>query len=51
MEKKLQKSIFYILQFIDSARFMAVSLLNLVDNLDREIHKVECTNCNTYFWV
>ena len=33
MEKKLQKNVSYILEFIDSARFMASSLSNLVNNL------------------
>ena len=32
MEKKLQKNISCILQFIDSARFMATLLSNLVNN-------------------
>ena len=42
MEKKSQKNIFYILQFIDSTRFMTSSLSNLVNNLPEEIHKIEC---------
>ena len=42
MEKKLQKNISYILQFIDSARFMASSLSNLVNNLSEKIHKIKC---------
>ena len=32
----------YILQFIDSARFMASSLSNLVNNLFEGIHKIKC---------
>ena len=32
----------YRIKFIDNARFMAVSLSNLVDNLSEEIHKVKC---------
>ena len=40
MEKKLQK-ISYILQFIDSARFMKSSLSNLVNNLPEVIHKIK----------
>ena len=40
MEKKLQKS--YILQFIDSARFMASSLSSLVNNLSEGIHEIKC---------
>ena len=31
-----------MLQFIDSARFMANSLSNLVNNLSEEIQKIEC---------
>ena len=41
MEKKLQK-ISYMLQFIDSARFMASSLSNLVNNLSEGIHITKC---------
>ena len=41
-EKKLQKNISYILQFIDSARFMASSLSNLINNLSEEIHRIKC---------
>ena len=36
------KNIPYILQFIDSARFMASSLSNLVNNIFERIHKIEC---------
>ena len=39
-EKKLQK-ISYILQFIDNTRFMASSLLNLVNNLSEGIHRIK----------
>ena len=35
------KNILYILQFNDSARFMASSLSNLVNNLTEGIHKVK----------
>ena len=35
-------TISYKLKFIDSARFMATSLSNLVDNLKEGIHKVKC---------
>ena len=42
MEKKLQ-TISYKLQFIDSARFMASSLSNHVNNLADGIHKIRCT--------
>ena len=52
--KKITKNISYILQFIDSARFMASSLLTLVNNLSEGIHKIKykhgdndkrCENC------
>ena len=33
----------YILQFIDSARFMASTLSNLVKNLSDGIHRIKCT--------
>ena len=42
MEKKLEKNISHILQFIDSARFMASSLSNLVNNLSEGIHIIKC---------
>ena len=32
----------YRLQFFDSARFMASSLANLVNNLADRIHKIKC---------
>ena len=40
--EEFTKNISYILQFIESARFMASSLLNLVDNLSEGIHKTKC---------
>ena len=39
------KTIFYKIKFIDSARFMASSLLNLVDNLTEGIHKIKYKDC------
>ena len=45
MEKK-KKTVSYRLQFIDSERFMASSLPNLVNNLFEGIHEIKCTNCN-----
>ena len=36
------KNICYILQFIDSARLMASSLSNLVNNLSEGIHIIKC---------
>ena len=41
MEKKLQKNISYILQFIDSTKFITSSLLNLFKNLSEGIHKTK----------
>ena len=32
----------YILQFIDSTRFMAISLSNLENNLSEVIHRIKC---------
>ena len=40
--EKKSKSISYILQFIDRAKFMASSLSNLVNNLSDRIHKIKC---------
>ena len=46
----------YILQFIDSARFMTSSLSNLVNNLSEGIHKITCKHghedkkCKTCLW-
>ena len=41
MEKKIQK-MSYIRQFIDSSRFMASLLSNIVNNLSEGIHKTNC---------
>ena len=40
--EEITKNVSYILQFIDSARFMASSLSNLVNNLSEGIHKIKC---------
>ena len=40
--EKVTKAISYRLKFIDSARFMANSLSNLVNNLPEGIHRIEC---------
>ena len=40
--EELKKNIFYILQFIDSARFMPSSLSNLVKILSEGIYKNKC---------
>ena len=42
MEKKLQKNISYILQFIDSTGLLASSLSNLVNSLSEGIHEIKC---------
>ena len=39
--KEITKNISYILQFIGSARFMASSLSNLVNNLSEGIHRIK----------
>ena len=36
------------MKFIDSARFMASSLSNLLDNLTEEIHKIKCRDCDSF---
>ena len=40
--KRIKKNVSYILQFVDSARFMATSLSNLENNLSEGIHKIKC---------
>ena len=40
--KEIAKTISYKVQFIDSARFMAISLSNLVLYLAKKIHKIKC---------
>ena len=39
--KETTKNISYLLQFIDSAKFMASSLSNLVNNLSEGIHRIK----------
>ena len=41
-------TISYKIKFIDSARFMATSLPNLVHNLTEEIHKIKCKDCDCF---
>ena len=36
------------MKFIDSARFMASSLSNLVDNLAEGVHKINCEDCDCF---
>ena len=40
--EEFTKNISYILQFIDTTRFMASSLSNLVNNFSEGIHKIKC---------
>ena len=40
--EEITKSISYILQFIDSSRFMASSLSNFVNSLSEGIHRIKC---------
>ena len=40
--EKIAKNISYILKFIDSARFMASSLSNLVNNLSERLNRIKC---------
>ena len=39
----------YKIKSIDSARFIATSLSNLVDNLTEGILKIKCKDCNCFF--
>ena len=41
-------NISYKIKFIDSARFMASSLSNLVDNLAEGIHRIKCKDCDCF---
>ena len=45
IEKKITKNISYILQFTDSARFMATSLSNLVNNFLKEFLELNVNTC------
>ena len=40
-KKKNTKNIYHIIQFIDSARFMANLLQNLVNNLSERVHRIK----------
>ena len=41
-------TISYKIKFIDSARFNASSLSNLVDNFAEGIHKIKCKDCHSF---
>ena len=40
--EEITKTLSYILQFIYSARFMASSISNLLNNLSQGIHRIKC---------
>ena len=42
-------TISYKIKFSDSARFMATSLSNLVDNLKEGIHQIKCKDFDCFF--
>ena len=42
------ETVSYKIKFIDTARFMASSLSNLIDNLTARIHKIKCQNCRCF---
>ena len=42
MDEKVTKNISYMLQFIDSARFMARFISNPINNVSEGIHKIKC---------
>ena len=41
-EEEITKNICYILKYIDSTKFMASSLSNLVNNHSEGIHRIKC---------
>ena len=41
-------TLYYKIKLIDSARFMATSYSNLVDNLTEGIQKIECKDCDCF---
>lgn len=47
MQKELANvmTVTYIIKFIDSIRFIASSLSNLVDNFAGGLHKSKCNDC------
>ena len=42
MEEKFKKKIYFILQFVDSVRFIASSLSDFVNYLSEGIHRIKC---------
>ena len=45
---EIDGTISYNIKFINSARFMASSLSNLVDNLTERIHKMKSKDCGCF---
>ena len=41
----VMKVLSYKIKFIDSARFMASLLSNLIDNIAKGIHSIKCRDC------
>ena len=41
-------SLYHKKKFFDSARFMASSLSNLLDNLAERVHKTKCKDCDCF---
>ena len=48
MRNEKVATVSYKIKSIDSARFMATSSSNLVDNLKEGIHKIKCRDCNCF---
>ena len=40
--EEITKNISYILQFIDTARFMSSSLSNFANNFSEGLHRIKC---------
>ena len=40
--EEISRNISYLLQFIDSTRFMASSLSNLVNKISERLHRIKC---------
>ena len=47
-DNKSLVSVYYKIKFIDSVRFMATPLSNLVDNLTEGIHKIKWKDCDCF---
>ena len=39
------------IKFIVSPRLIVTSLSNLVDNLTKRVHKIECKDCDFFSWI